>query len=143
MSNKNDEPGIEMEKSGNKQHNLEANSIPVSIVALAPGCKFHFAWQNIVQSVKIIVIFGAKINVLLPFGPASILLHYLTNHHVSVISVPSISYQYLLGTSPMNFIPVALNVIFGIENNCRGWCSLICSLICIIPLAERLGYATE
>ncbi|KAF3338967.1 vacuolar cation/proton exchanger 2-like isoform X2 [Carex littledalei] len=26
---------------------------------------------------------------------------------------------------------------------CRGWCSLICSLIGIIPLAERLGYATE
>jgi len=95
--------GIELETSSNKQQNLETNRIPVSIVALAPGCKLHFALQSIVQSVKI-VIFSAKINVLLPFGPASIILHYLTNHH---------------------------GVVF------------LCSLIGIIPLAERLGYVTE
>lgn len=78
--------GIELETSSSKQHNLEADSIPVSTVALAPSCKFQCAFGKIVQSVKI-VIFSAKINVLLPFGPASIILHYLTNHHVSVMSV--------------------------------------------------------
>ncbi|KAF3338988.1 Vacuolar cation/proton exchanger 2 [Carex littledalei] len=51
-------PGIEMETSGNKQQNLEANSIPVSTVALAAGCKFHFALQNMVQSVKIVIANG-------------------------------------------------------------------------------------
>jgi Ca2+:H+ antiporter len=76
--------GLELETSSSKQHNLEANSIPVSTVAFVPGCKFRCAFEKIVESVKI-VIFGAKINVLLPFGPASIILHYLTNHHVSVI----------------------------------------------------------
>lgn len=35
-----------------------------------------------------IVLIKAKINMLLPFGPLAILLHYLTGKHVSVI-VPS------------------------------------------------------
>ncbi|KAJ6836416.1 vacuolar cation/proton exchanger 3-like isoform X2 [Iris pallida] len=51
-----------------------------------------------------IVIMSAKINVLLPFGPLSIILHYLTRKH---------------------------GLVFFF------------SLIGIIPLAERLGYATE
>ncbi|KAJ6849294.1 vacuolar cation/proton exchanger 3-like isoform X2 [Iris pallida] len=51
-----------------------------------------------------IVIMSAKINVLLPFGPVSIILHYLTKKHELVFFF---------------------------------------SLIGIIPLAERLGYATE
>ncbi|XP_057967752.1 vacuolar cation/proton exchanger 3-like [Malania oleifera] len=51
-----------------------------------------------------IVLIKAKINVLLPFGPLAILLHYLTGKH--------------------------------------GWVFFF-SLLGIIPLAERLGYATE
>jgi hypothetical protein len=78
--------GLELEISSSKQHNLDADSIPVSTVALVPGCKFLCAFEKIVQSVKI-VIFSTKINMLLPFGPASIILHYLTNHDVSIISV--------------------------------------------------------
>ncbi|KAK9101668.1 hypothetical protein Scep_025098 [Stephania cephalantha] len=51
------------------------------------------------------VLIRAKINVLLPFGPLAILLHYVTRNHV-------------------------------------GWVFFF-SLLGIIPLAERLGYATE
>ncbi|XP_020586274.1 vacuolar cation/proton exchanger 2-like isoform X2 [Phalaenopsis equestris] len=51
-----------------------------------------------------IVIFKARINVLLPFGPFAVILHYLTGKH--------------------------------------GWVFFF-SLVGIIPLAERLGYATE
>ncbi|XP_020527072.1 vacuolar cation/proton exchanger 3 isoform X2 [Amborella trichopoda] len=50
------------------------------------------------------VIFGTKINLLLPFGPAAILVHYFIGH---------------------------TGVVF------------LLSLIGIVPLAERLGYATE
>ncbi|XP_034207955.1 vacuolar cation/proton exchanger 2-like isoform X2 [Prunus dulcis] len=50
------------------------------------------------------VLIKAKINVLLPFGPLAILLHYLTGQH--------------------------------------GWVFFF-SLVGIVPLAERLGYATE
>ncbi|XP_042408040.1 vacuolar cation/proton exchanger 3-like isoform X1 [Zingiber officinale] len=55
------------------------------------------------KSIKV-VIFSAKINILLPFGPLSIILHFLTKNH---------------------------GLVFFF------------SLIGIIPLAERLGYATE
>ncbi|CAI0442279.1 unnamed protein product [Linum tenue] len=51
-----------------------------------------------------IVLIRAKINILLPFGPLAILLHYFTGKHVWVFFF---------------------------------------SLVGIIPLAERLGYATE
>lgn len=51
-----------------------------------------------------IVLLKAKINILLPFGPLAILLHYVTGKH--------------------------------------GWVFFF-SLLGIIPLAERLGYATE
>ncbi|KAL6144269.1 hypothetical protein ACLB2K_054964 [Fragaria x ananassa] len=51
-----------------------------------------------------IVLLKAKINILLPFGPLAILLHYFTGKH--------------------------------------GWVFFF-SLLGIIPLAERLGYATE
>ncbi|CAK9144711.1 unnamed protein product [Ilex paraguariensis] len=51
-----------------------------------------------------IILIRAKINVLLPFGPLAILMHYVTGTH--------------------------------------GWV-FIFSLLGIIPLAERLGYATE
>ncbi|XP_010246067.1 PREDICTED: vacuolar cation/proton exchanger 3-like [Nelumbo nucifera] len=66
-----------------------------------------FTYKNIngwpIKSIPI-VLFKAKINLLLPFGPLAILLHHLTGKH--------------------------------------GW--VFCfSLLGIIPLAERLGYATE
>ncbi|THU55852.1 hypothetical protein C4D60_Mb11t11000 [Musa balbisiana] len=59
--------------------------------------------NRILMSIYIVLI-KAKINVLLPFGPLAIMLHYLTGKH--------------------------------------GWVFFF-SLIGIIPLAERLGYATE
>ncbi|XP_019194228.1 PREDICTED: vacuolar cation/proton exchanger 2-like [Ipomoea nil] len=58
---------------------------------------------SILRSIYIVII-KAKINVLLPFGPLAILLHYVTGKHAWVFFF---------------------------------------SLLGIIPLAERLGYATE
>ncbi|KAB2610911.1 vacuolar cation/proton exchanger 2-like [Pyrus ussuriensis x Pyrus communis] len=60
-------------------------------------------WIRVPRSIYI-VLFKAKINMLLPFGPLAILLHYITGKH--------------------------------------GWVFFF-SLVGIIPLAERLGYATE
>ena len=71
-----------------------------------------------------IVLLKAKINLLLPFGPSAILLHYLTRKHVSS---PSPRRNFVL-------------VIF--RNGLQGWV-FVFSLIGITPLAERLGYATE
>ncbi|XP_022140503.1 vacuolar cation/proton exchanger 3-like [Momordica charantia] len=59
--------------------------------------------NRIIDSIKIVV-FSAKINLLMPFGPLAILVSSLSGHH--------------------------------------GWVFLL-SLLGIIPLAERLGYATE
>ncbi|KAJ3676899.1 hypothetical protein LUZ60_002623 [Juncus effusus] len=92
---------VELEMEGIKQQTLDSQKIP--ICNSGPNCKFTSFFEKIRQSVKIII-FSAPINVLLPFGPISIILHYLTNHH---------------------------GLVF------------LCSLLGIIPLAERLGYATE
>ncbi|KAG0479949.1 hypothetical protein HPP92_010807 [Vanilla planifolia] len=59
--------------------------------------------NDILRSLKI-VLFSAKINILMPCGPAAILVKYMTGHH--------------------------------------GWVFFL-SLLGIIPLAERLGFATE
>lgn len=48
--------------------------------SLSPGSR----WRRVLTSVHI-VIFQAKINVLLPFGPLAVLLHYLTGKHVSFL----------------------------------------------------------
>ncbi|KAM0952446.1 putative calcium/proton exchanger, sodium/calcium exchanger membrane region [Dioscorea sansibarensis] len=61
--------------------------------------------RRVLESIRI-VIFQAKINLLLPFGPVAIILHYLTQKHLQ-------------------------GLVFFF------------SLLGIIPLAERLGYATE
>ncbi|KAL9681949.1 hypothetical protein QQ045_013741 [Rhodiola kirilowii] len=59
--------------------------------------------NGVMESIKI-VIFSAKINLLIPFGPAAILVKAFRGHH--------------------------------------GWVFFL-SLVGIIPLAERLGFATE
>ncbi|XP_062109969.1 vacuolar cation/proton exchanger 3-like [Humulus lupulus] len=64
---------------------------------------FNFMTNSVLRSIYIVLI-RAKINVLLPFGPLAILLHYTTGKH---------------------------GLVFFL------------SLVGIIPLAERLGYATE
>ncbi|KAM6561925.1 hypothetical protein CsatB_021923 [Cannabis sativa] len=64
---------------------------------------FNFMTISVLRSIYIVLI-RAKINVLLPFGPLAILLHYTTGKH---------------------------GLVFFL------------SLVGIIPLAERLGYATE
>lgn len=40
--------------------------------------------ESALRSIRI-VIFTSKLNLLLPFGPASIILHYTTSRHVSPV----------------------------------------------------------
>lgn len=56
------------------------NSRPLSNVAYSRT--FWRILNGLSKSVKV-VIFCAKINILLPFGPLSIILHFLTKNHVS------------------------------------------------------------
>ncbi|KAM2859719.1 hypothetical protein COP2_025108 [Malus domestica] len=70
---------------------------------LAKSWVSRHMWIRVPRSIYI-VLFKAKINMLLPFGPLAILLHYITGKH--------------------------------------GWVFFF-SLVGIVPLAERLGYATE
>lgn len=67
----------------NKSHSL--NFEPPHILAHP---KFSASWVlrkvnkvSILRSIYIVLI-RAKINVLLPFGPLAVILHYLTNKHV-------------------------------------------------------------
>ncbi|CAM8903624.1 unnamed protein product [Rhodiola kirilowii] len=67
-------------------------------------CSFRNMPSNgVMESIKIVV-FSTKINLLIPFGPAAILVNAFSGHH--------------------------------------GWVFFL-SLVGIIPLAERLGFATE
>ncbi|PON71037.1 Calcium/proton exchanger CAX [Trema orientale] len=70
---------------------------------VAKSRSFNFMRISVLRSIYIVLI-KAKINLLLPFGPLAIVLHYITGKH--------------------------------------GWVFFL-SLVGIMPLAERLGYATE
>ncbi|GJN40909.1 hypothetical protein PR202_gn00326 [Eleusine coracana subsp. coracana] len=59
--------------------------------SLSPGSR----WRRVLTSVHI-VIFQAKINVLLPFGPLAVLLHYLTGKHQGWVFLFS-----LIGITPL------------------------------------------
>ena len=63
-----------------KMHSLDFEHIgSLAAVAelLSPGSR----WGRALTSVRV-VIFQARINVLLPFGPLAIMLHYLSGKHV-------------------------------------------------------------
>jgi Ca2+:H+ antiporter len=52
-----------------------------SLAAVAESLSPRSKWRMALRSIRI-VIFQAKINVLLPFGPLAITLHYLPGNHV-------------------------------------------------------------
>ena len=52
-----------------------------SLAAVAESLSPRSKWRMALRSIRI-VIFQAKINVLLPFGPLAITLHYLSGNHV-------------------------------------------------------------
>ncbi|XP_039145057.1 vacuolar cation/proton exchanger 3-like isoform X2 [Dioscorea cayenensis subsp. rotundata] len=85
-----------------KTHNMGTCHIG-SFVDFSQPLSVSRVVQRVFKSISV-VIFQAKINLLLPFGPLAIILHYLTKKH---------------------------GLVFFF------------SLLGIIPLAERLGYATE
>lgn len=76
-----------------------------------------------------IVFFSNKLNILVPCGPLAIVVNELTDHHVSFQTVFRPQKFYDLYTS-------SCDIVF------QGWIFIL-SLLGIIPLAERLGWATE
>lgn len=87
--------------------------------------------QNSALHSVYVVLFKAKINVLLPFGPLAVLLHYVTGSHVRTFFLHRISKSRICSRfSLFNFLQH------------QGWVFFF-SLLGITPLAERLGYATE
>lgn len=87
--------------------------------------------NTLLQSFNIVIL-SNKLNLLLPFGPLAILLHYLTDNKVNVV----------LATQKVLFMsPTPTNDSFFVVC-AQGWVFLF-SLLGITPLAERLGYATE
>jgi hypothetical protein len=61
-------------------HSLDFEHIG-SLAAVAESLSPGSRWGRALTSVRV-VIFQAKINVLLPFGPLAIMLHYLSGKHV-------------------------------------------------------------
>ncbi|XP_068304001.1 vacuolar cation/proton exchanger 3-like [Pyrus communis] len=88
---------------GGEKHSLDEAPLRDIYSGGANDCCPHVMKNSVVDSIRIVV-FSAKINLLMPFGPLAIVVDKLTGHH--------------------------------------GWVFLL-SLLGIIPLAERLGYATE
>ena len=74
-----------------KMHSLDfehIGSLAAVAESLAPGSR----WRRALTSVRV-VIFQAKINVLLPFGPLAIMLHYLSGTHVRASTGPALRFQ--------------------------------------------------
>ncbi|KAM1657545.1 hypothetical protein ACFX1Q_045785 [Malus domestica] len=88
---------------GPEKHSLDEAPLRALYSGGANDCCPHVLKNSVADSIRIVV-FSAKINLLMPFGPLAIVVDKLTGHH--------------------------------------GWVFLL-SLLGIIPLAERLGYATE
>ena len=70
--------------SPRKMHSLDFEHIG-SLAAVAESLSPRSKWRMALRSIRI-VIFHAKINVLLPFGPLAITLHYLPGNHVRIKS---------------------------------------------------------
>ncbi|TQD75936.1 hypothetical protein C1H46_038567 [Malus baccata] len=88
---------------GPDKHSLDEAPLRALYSGGANDCCPHVLKNSVADSIRIVV-FSAKINLLMPFGPLAIVVDKLTGHH--------------------------------------GWVFLL-SLLGIIPLAERLGYATD
>lgn len=67
---------------------LKANGldVPNGVLrsSMIPSWSLHTTVKRVLQSIRT-VIFTSKLNLLMPFGPATIVLYYTTNWHVSVL----------------------------------------------------------
>jgi Ca2+:H+ antiporter len=96
-----------------KMHSLEfehIGSLAAVAESLAPGSR----WQRALTSVRV-VIFQAKINVLLPFGPLAIMLHYLSGTHVRTPAPHFVSYIFLLSAAPSAFESLLASSSFKLQ----------------------------
>uniref|UniRef100_A0A0D9VUX4 Vacuolar cation/proton exchanger n=1 Tax=Leersia perrieri TaxID=77586 RepID=A0A0D9VUX4_9ORYZ len=82
-----------------------------SLAAVAESLSRGSKWRRALTSVRVVIL-QAKINVLLPFGPLAVVLHYLTGKHMYVlIGATSSGRQLALYTGPT--IGGLLNATFG------------------------------
>lgn len=111
----------------------------ISAATSAKNYKQHMR-NSVIDSIKI-VIFSAKINILMPLGPLAILVDKMCGSHVSKLCLCTLIsiFFYII------FIWTIYCVLFWWFVSSiafQGWVFFL-SLLGIIPLAERLGYATE
>lgn len=111
----------------------------ISAATSAKGYK-QYMRNSVTDSIKI-VIFSAKINILMPLGPLAILVDKMSGSHVSKLCLCTLIriFFYII------FIWMIYCVLFWLFVSSiafQGWVFFL-SLLGIIPLAERLGYATE
>uniref|UniRef100_A0A0D9VUX5 Vacuolar cation/proton exchanger n=1 Tax=Leersia perrieri TaxID=77586 RepID=A0A0D9VUX5_9ORYZ len=60
-----------------------------SLAAVAESLSRGSKWRRALTSVRVVIL-QAKINVLLPFGPLAVVLHYLTGKHLALYTGPTI-----------------------------------------------------
>jgi hypothetical protein len=109
-----------------KMHSLEfehIGSLAAVAESLAPGSR----WQRALTSVRV-VIFQAKINVLLPFGPLAIMLHYLSGTHVRAPAPHFVSYIFYFRRR----LP-RLNLYWQVHHLSCSTHKLTPSLSCLLP----------
>ncbi|XP_062211479.1 vacuolar cation/proton exchanger 2 isoform X2 [Phragmites australis] len=87
-------PGAGSPVPARKMQSLDFEHIG-SLVAVAKSLSPGSKWRRALTSVRV-VIFQAKINVLLPFGPLAVILHYLTGKHQGWVFLFS-----LIGITPL------------------------------------------
>lgn len=111
----------------------------ISAATSAKSYKQHMR-NSVIDSIKI-VIFSAKINILMPLGPLAILVDKMSGSHVSKLCLCTLIsiFFYIIF---IWMIYCALFWWFVSSIAFQGWVFFL-SLLGIIPLAERLGYATE
>lgn len=119
-----------------KTHSREGHPLPSP--ASQTSCSKCLS-NSIFNSLKVVV-FSTKINLLVPFGPVAILVDKFTDNHVSCI-LSSHAHRFGVWIIIHHIKNIQL-FSYLLLSAFQGWVFFL-SLLGIIPLAERLGYATE
>ncbi|OEL28982.1 Vacuolar cation/proton exchanger 2 [Dichanthelium oligosanthes] len=94
-----------------KMHSLDFEHIG-SLAAVAESLSRGSKWSRALTSVRV-VIFQAKINVLLPFGPLAIMLHYLSGKHIPYVLTDVTVFRRQLACYTGPTVGGLLNATFG------------------------------
>jgi len=111
-----------------KMHSLDFEHIG-SLAAVAESLSPGSRWGRALTSVRV-VIFQARINVLLPFGPLAIMLHYLSGKHVRAVSE---SFTPVFCGAARSSLYRQLSVFLCILTTCRTDKLTLPSFFCVFP----------